>query len=457
MADMHVDLLVLGWGKGGKTLAAAMGRAGRRVALVEQDPGMAGGACINVACVPTKTLIHDADHRRPEDDPRRYFEAAVARRDQLTDAMRAKNVEILDAVDTVQVVTGRATFTGPRQVAVTAGSDRLEVRADAVVINTGSVPRMPSGTGAVVGGRIHDSTTLQRVDPLPARLVVVGGGYVGLEFASMFAHFGSAVTVLDRGERPLRKEDPDVAAVEVAALEDAGVQFVSSAFVTDIAQTPGVATVTYEAGGTSYEIEGEAVLVALGRAPATQDLHLETAGVDVDDGGAVVVDEHLRTTAEGVYAVGDVNGGPQFTYISMDDYRIVADQLTGDGRRSTRDRGAIPYTLFLTSPLARVGMTETEARGSGREIRVATKEVRDIATMPRPKIENDPRGIVKLVVDATTDEILGAALMHVGAHEVINLVAMAMRHGVTAGQLRDSVYTHPSATEALNEVLTSLG
>jgi probable pyridine nucleotide-disulfide oxidoreductase len=451
-----VDVLVIGWGKGGKTLAGAMGRSGKRVAMVEQDPGMVGGSCINVACVPTKALIHDADTRRAEDDPQSFFKAAVNRRDKLTAAMRNKNFSMLDELDSVLLVTGRARFTGPREVEVTAGDDSLRISADSVVINTGSVPAVPPIEGARVGGRIHDSTTLQHVDPLPERLVVVGGGYVGLEFASMFAHYGSAVTVLDRGQRPLRHEDPDVAAVAAGALEGDGVRIVTGASVSRINDGDDAVSVTYTADGAEQEVEADAVLLALGRTPATEGLGLEDAGVEVDDRGHVVVDEHLATTAPGVYAVGDVKGGPQFTYVSLDDHRIVTDQLTGRGTRSTADRSVLPYTMFLTPPLARVGLTEEQAREQGYDVRVAVRNVAEIAAMPRPKIEKDPRGIVKVVVDAATDQVLGAALMHVESQEVINLVAVAMRHGITASELRDGIYTHPSSTEALNEVLGAL-
>ncbi|WP_336716647.1 FAD-dependent oxidoreductase, partial [Arthrobacter sp. USHLN218] len=358
MREEHTDLLVIGWGKGGKTLAAAAGAAGRRVAVVEQDPGMAGGSCINIACVPTKALIHDADARRPGDDPQRYFKAAVSRRDAIVGAMRNTNFEKLNTLGSVLLVTGHARFVGPRTVEVTAGEDVLRISAATVVINTGSVPTVPPIEGARIGGRIHDSETLQHVHSLPERLVVVGGGYVGLEFASMFAHYGSAVTVLDRGPRPLRHEDPDVAATAAAALKADGVRLVTGASVTRVEDGADAATVSYTVGGTGHTIEADAVLIALGRTPATGDLGLEKAGVDIDGHGAVVVDARLATTAEGVYAVGDVNGGPQFTYISLDDYRVVADQLTdtGTGTRTTTDRVAVPYTIFLTPPLARVGL-----------------------------------------------------------------------------------------------------
>ncbi|GAA4284151.1 reactive chlorine resistance oxidoreductase RclA [Brevibacterium daeguense] len=459
MAAQHsetVDLLVIGWGKAGKTLAGTAARAGRRVALVEQSADMVGGSCINIACVPTKILIHDAQGRTAEDDPEDWFAAAVARRDSLTAAMRKKNFELLDDLDSVLLVSGRARFTGEREVLVTDGPDTLTLTADAVVINTGSVPAVPPIPGARIGGRIHSSETLQHVDPLPRSLIVVGGGYVGLEFASMFAHFGAEVTVLDRGERPLADEDPDVAETVAEALRGDGAAITSGATVTEVRDGADSAEVVYEVAGVEQRAAADAVLLALGRSPATAGLGLDVAGVDTDDSGYVIVDERLRTSAAGVYAAGDVNGGPQFTYVSLDDSRILTDQLLGEGARSTADRRALQYTMFLTPPLSRAGLTEAQAREQGYDVRVGVKPVADVAAAPRAKIEGDPRGIIKVVVDGATDQVLGAALMHVHSQEVINLVALAMRHGITASQLRDEIYTHPSATEALNEVLGTL-
>ena len=449
----HVDLLVIGWSKGGKTLAGVAARKGMRVALIEQSDSMIGGSCINVACVPTKALVHAADQRRDSDDVASYFSTAVTRRDTLTAAMRQRNFEMLDSVDSVLLVSGRAEFIGERRVAVTAGDELLMITADTVIINTGSRPATPPIDGARVGGRIHDSETIQHVSPLPRSLVVVGGGYVGLEFASMFAHFGSAVTVIDRAERPLKHEDADVAAAALKILQDDGVEIISNASVISVADGVDRAQVTYDVAGEQRFAESDAVLLALGRTPSTAGLGVDRAGVDVDARGFVVVDRHLRTTAESVFALGDVNGGPQFTYLSLDDNRIVRSQLFGAGERTTDDRVAVPYTVFLTPPLARVGLSETDARAQGYDVRVAVKQVADIAAAPRAKIDGDPRGIVKVVVDAATDQVLGAALMHVHAEEVINLVSMAIRHRITASELRDSIYTHPSMTEALNEVL----
>lgn len=451
-----VDLLVIGWGKADKTLAADAAGRGLRVAVVERSAEMVGGSCINVACVPTKILVHEAQLDHDPDDGAAAFVAAVERRDTLTGTMRAKNFDALDSLDGVLLVQGHARFTGEREVLVTGGDEELHLSAETVVVNTGTRPAVPDIQGARVGGRIHDSESIQHVEPRPRSLVVVGGGYVGLELASVFAKFGSRVTVLDRGERPLRHEDPDVAETAAAILHDDGVRLVPRAVVTRVDDDGDRARVAFEVDGGAQSIEADVVLLALGRTPVTGELGLAAAGVDTDERGYVVVDDRLRTSAPGVFAVGDVNGGPQFTYVSLDDYRVVADQLFGSGERSTADRVAVPTTTFLTPPLARVGLTQTRALERGLDVRVAVAKVGGLRASPRFAIEDDKRGIVKIVVDAGTDLVLGAALQHRHAHEVVNVLALAMRHGVTATQLRDSIYTHPSATEMLNEVLGAL-
>lgn len=350
------------------------------------------------------------------------------------------------------VFTGQASFTGPSSLTVTAGDDVLELSADTILINTGSVPIIADIAGAEIGGTIYTSTTLQHA-PLPEHLIVVGGGHIGLEFASMFAMYGSEVTVLDKNSRPLPHEDEDVAGEVVHGPQGSGVRIVSDANVHRIDQFEDCVTIQYVWNDQEQQVRGDAVLLALGRTPATEGLNLEAAGIDTTDRGAIKVDEYLRTNVEGIYALGDVNGGPQFTYISLDNNRIVTDQLLGAGKRSTQDRVAIPTTLFTTPPLSRVGITESEARARGLNIKVAVKKVADIVTIPRPKIIGDPRGIIKFVVDAETDLVLGAALHHVDSHEVINLIALAMRNNVTSTELKNSIFTHPSSTEALNEVL----
>ncbi|SIQ84600.1 FAD-dependent oxidoreductase [Micromonospora avicenniae] len=456
MTALHTDLLVIGFGKGGKTLAAAMGRQGRKVIMVEQSDLMYGGTCINIGCVPTKALIHRASVRPPEADPRSWFADSVAWTGSLTSLLRKKNFDMLDSLDSVTVVTGTAAFIDEKRVEVTAGDDRLEITADTIVINTGAQPVVPDIPGLRDSAHLITGTELIGSSDLPRRVAVVGGGYQGIEFAAMLSHYGAEATVLERASRVLRREDEDVAEAAEKILRDQGVTFVTGADVTRVTDSGDTAVVHYEANGTAGSLEVDAVLAAAGRAPRTAELRLDAAGVRTTDTGAVEVDQYLRTSRPHIFAVGDVNGGPQFTYISLDDYRIVADQMAGEGKRSTADRVAVPYTLFMTPPLARVGMTETEARATGRPVRVAAKPIAAIAAMPRARILDDVRGLMKFVIDAETDAILGAALLSVDAQELVNTVALAMRSGVTASSLRDAIWTHPSSTEAFNEVLANV-
>ena len=447
---LEADLLVIGWGKAGKTLARDLASSGRRVVLVERDDTMTGGTCINVACVPTKTLVNLAE-RRGDRDPDDYLKKAIASRDTLIDKLRAANRAMLSDLESVTLVRGEARFTGPRRIRVRAGQDVLDITAGAVVVNTGTSPLMPEIPG-IDGKSVYDSTTIQHIADgrVPKTLTIIGGGFIGLEFASMFAAFGSEVRILERGPVFLPRLDDDVREAVVATLTDRGVGIVTNAPVSAI-EDDGRRVIS---GAGSFDTD--AVLVAVGRTPETAALDLPAAGITTDDRGFIVVDDHLRTSAEGVWAVGDVNGGPQFTYVSLDDYRIVKDQLAGDSKRSRADRRAIPTTTFITPPLAQVGLSEREATERGVPYLVASKPVARIAAMPRPKTLGETHGLIKVLTDPTTDEVLGATIFSVDAQEVINLVALAMRNKITASTLRDGIWTHPSSTEALNEVLGEL-
>ncbi len=456
MNAMHVDILVIGFGKGGKTLAATMGRQGKRVAMVEQSDRMYGGTCINIGCVPTKALVRQAETRPANDSAGEWYRKAVGGADDLTTFLREKNFQMLDVIDTVTVVTGRARFVDAKTVEVTAGDDRLTITADTIVINSGAEPAVPDIPGLRASGYAVTSTEMISTADLPRRLVILGGGYVGIEFAGMYSQFGSQVTVVEAFPQIMPGEDDDIVEAASDILRERGVVLTTGARVSEVSDGPDTAVVSYEKDGQVATVEADVILVALGRVPATQGLNLAAAGVRTTNRGAVEVDEHLRTSQLHIFAVGDVNGGPQFTYISLDDSRIVVDQLAGSGTRSTADRVAVPYTVFMTPPLARVGLTERQARDGGRAVKVAKKPIAQIAAMPRARIVGNTRGLMKFVVDAESDEVLGAALLNVDSQELINLVSLAMRHGVTATELRDGIYTHPSSTEGFNEVLSAL-
>ncbi|MGC5629285.1 FAD-dependent oxidoreductase [Georgenia sp. Z1344] len=449
---LEADLLVIGWGKGGKTLARSHASSGERVVIVETDPNMVGGTCINIGCVPTKALVHRAAGRRGE-DAEGWFRSALDFRDALTAKLRTANLAMVDDHESSTVLYGPARFVGERTVEVATADGTVTVRGTHVVVNTGAEPAFPPVEGLRESEYVVDSTGVQELAALPERLVVLGAGPIGLELADAFTRFGSQVTVVDVAERLLPREDEDVAASVRGAMEDAGTTFVLGATARRVVDGESSADLVVEVDGAERALTAEAILVVTGRNPRTADLDLAAAGIETGERGAITVDEHLRTSAAGVYAVGDVNGGPQFTYISYDDQRIVEDDLRGRGTRSTADRVAVPTTIFLTPPLGRVGLSETEAREQGLDVEVKAKPVAAIAAMPRPKAVEETHGLVKVLVERGTDRVVGAALHTIDAQEVVNLVALAMRHGITASELRDGIWTHPSSTEALNEVL----
>ncbi|MEY9965698.1 pyruvate/2-oxoglutarate dehydrogenase complex dihydrolipoamide dehydrogenase (E3) component [Streptacidiphilus sp. MAP12-16] len=450
------DLLVIGFGKGGKVTAAAMGRRGKRVVLVEQSEHMYGGTCPNVGCVPTKALVHHSRLRRPEDPAQAWYKQSVDKVQAVTALFRAGNYEGLNGMETVTVLTGKAVFTDPHTVRVDTADGTVTVTGESILINTGSEPVIPDIPGLRISKHVVTSTQLIESTDLPRRLAIIGGGYLGIEFASIYQQFGSQVAVLEAGPKLFPREDDDIAESATTILADEGISFVTGATVKEVRDGDGEAIVVYEQDGREQTVAADAVLPATGRAPATRSLNLEAAGVRTTSRGAVEVDEYLRTSQPHIFALGDVNGGPQFTYVSLDDSRIVLDQLVGEGRRRTTDRVAIPHTVFMTPPLAGVGLTEKQARADGHRVKIASQPVAEIIAMPRAYAVEETRGVMKFVVDADTDEILGAALLSVDAQELINTVALAMRHGVKSAELRDAVYQHPTSTEAFNDVLATI-
>jgi pyruvate/2-oxoglutarate dehydrogenase complex dihydrolipoamide dehydrogenase (E3) component len=459
---LTVDLLVIGFGKGGKTLATTLGQRGWRVALVEQSSQMYGGTCINTGCVPTKSMIYQSERLCSGTEATEAYTAAVNVTQDLTALLRATNLAAFDQIDTASVITGRARFLDATTVQVVTNDETLEVSAKYIVIGTGSRAVIPDIEGLRQCPVAVTNTELLVQQNRPQRLVVLGGGYIGMEFASMFAGYGARVTVLEHNPTVLSREDRDIAELVQKLLGDRDIQIVTGAQISRVDTGRGAdgsvaATVGYRVGGEDQTVTADTVLVALGREPVTDELGLDAAGVRTNARGAVVVDEFLRTSQPHIFAVGDVNGGPQFTYISLDDFRIVLDQLTGAAApRRTNDRTAVPYALFVTPPLGRVGLTERQAREAGRSVKVAALPVAKMATVSRARIVDEVEGMMKVVVDAETDHILGAALLSYDSHEVINTVALAIRHGITASEMRDAIYTHPSMTECFNQLLGAL-
>lgn len=448
------DAVIIGFGKGGKTLAAELAQHQWSVAMVERSDKMYGGTCINIGCIPTKALIHSAalaaaGHPLTADQQRVYYREAVASKTALVGLLRDRNYHKLADNPLIDVYTGEGRFLSPETVEVKTADGTLEIGGKHIVINTGAETALPPIPGIAESRRVYTSTSIMELERLPQHLVIVGGGYIGLEFASMYASFGSRVTVLEGFPELIPREDRDIAAGVREVLEKQGVEFRLNVRVNSFRDTAEgvIAAVTQESADTA--VEADAVLLATGRRPATAGLNLAAAGVETDERGAIRVDEHLHTSAPNIYAIGDVTGGLQFTYISLDDYRIIRDELFGDGGRTTANRGPVPYSVFIAPPLSHVGMHEAEARKAGLDIRVTKIAV---STIPRARILGPAEGIFKAVIDAETDLILGCTLFGPESSEVINTVALAMKHGITARELSNSVYTHPSMSETLNDL-----
>ncbi len=432
--------IIIGFGKAGKTLAATLAKTGWRVAIIEQSNTMYGGTCINIGCIPTKTLVHDAELQHD-------FAAAMQRKASVVSFLRDKNFHNLADLENVDVIEGRAEFIDNHTVRVVQPTGAIELSGEKIFINTGAQATMPNVAGLMTTPGVFDSTGLLSLTQRPERLGILGGGYIGVEFASMFANFGSKVTIYEAAPLFLAREDRDIADAIANILRDKGVEIILNARVQAVSSHDGAVQVQMPEGVQTVD----ALLVASGRKPATENLQLQNAGVDVNERGAIVVNKYLRTSADNIWAMGDVTGGLQFTYISLDDFRIVRDNLLGEGLRNTGDRQNVPYSVFMTPPLSRVGMTEEQARASGAAVQVVTLPV---AAIPRARVMNDTRGVLKAVVNRETKQILGVSLLCVDSHEMINIIKTVMDAGLPYTTLRDQIFTHPSMSESLNDLFS---
>lgn len=436
---MNYDTIIIGFGKAGKTLAGALGNDGQKVALVEKSSKMYGGTCINTACIPSKTLIEEAGRGKS-------FKDAMERKIDVVNALNKKNYDNLADNENVDVYTNTARFKDNQTIEILDGEKvKEEITAEKIVINTGAKSNIPDIEGMDSTRNIYDSEGIMELDNQPDSLVVLGAGYVSLEFISLFTRLGTRVTVIDRSEHVLIKEDKDIGTAVYDDLVEAGVEFVSGTETTKVSNDGDSVLVETDNG----KFKADAMLVATGRVPNTEGLAVENAGVTLDDQGAVEVNGQLQTSADNIYAVGDVKGGMQFTYISLDDFRIVYDQLKSDGSRTTENRGAVPYTVFIDPPFSRVGMTASQAKKKGHEVVEGKVPVKEI---PRHKVNNDARGVFKAVVDKDTDKVLGASLYGKSSEEIINIVKLAIDHDITATALKNNIYTHPTMAESFNNL-----
>ena len=438
MNTKHYDLIVLGFGKAGKTLAAKLGSMGKAVAMIEENPLMYGGTCINIACIPTKTMIIAASKGLS-------YDQVLNQREVVTSRLRNKNFGMLDNNEHVDVYTGHGEFISNKEIAVTAGEDKIILSSETIIINTGAVAIKPNIDGISAATGFYNSTEIQQLSPQPNTLGVIGAGPIGLEFASLYAKLGTKVTVFNIESSILKREEPIVQELANEYLTEQGITILNDITLNSVSNDGNKPVIT--ANSQNYTFD--AVLYATGRKPNTANIGLENTDIITNERGAIVVNDTCESSVPGVYAVGDVNGGPQFTYISLDDFRIVCGALTGNGQYTLKDRKNIPYTTFLTPPLARIGLTEEDSINKGYTVK--TKEML-VATMPRAHVNDYLKGAFKIVVNADNDLILGATLYSQGAEELINLIKMAMDNNIPYTYFKNQIFTHPTMAENLNDL-----
>ena len=418
-----VKNLIIGFGKAGKTLAGNLANHGEEVVLVEESEMMYGGTCINVACIPSKAMEYAGRLAKNEagdfaEKAHTYLEAVNNKR-VLTAALRSKNYEKV-VNSGAEVMLGKASFIGEKQVEVLhQDGSKDELEAERIFINTGSRPFIP---------------------PIP-----------GLKDASHA--YTSEVTIIQDSEDFIPREDPEISEAVLKDLLNRNIKVLKSTKTLEVINTEDGIKLNIENKDGLTSIEANALLIATGRRPNVQDLNVEKAGIKLTPRGAIEVDEKLKTSVENIWAMGDVAGGLQFTYISLDDYRIVQAQLFSDGKRTNQNRGYVPYSVFIDPPLSRVGMSEPEAIKAGYKVKIAKLPAMAI---PKAKILKQQNGLLKAIIDADTNLILGAHLYMVDSHEVINLVKIAMDAKLPYTVLRDAIYTHPTMSEALNDLFGSV-
>ncbi|HEY2746858.1 MAG TPA: mercuric reductase [Polyangia bacterium] len=449
---MTVDVLVIGSGQAGVPLAVRLANAGRRVVLAER--ALLGGTCTNYGCTPTKTMIASARAAHVGRTAARLgvhcgevrvdFAAVVARKNAIVTRWREGVARTLaGARERLRVIDGPARFVGAHEIDV-AGT---RYRADTVVINSGVRPAMPSIPGLAEVPWL-DNHRAMSLESLPRHLVVLGGGYIGCELGQMFRRFGSAVTIVDRGKHLLGHEDPDVAASLEDVFRAEGIDLVQGVAVERVARA-GDELVVHARGN---EIRGSHLLVAVGRRANTDDLGCDAAGIALDERGYVIVDDGYQTSTPGVYAVGDVTGGPQFTHSSWDDHRILFERLLGRGTRGRADR-IVPYAVFTDPQIGHVGLHESEARARGMKIEVASMPFGQVARA----IEMDElAGVMKVLIDAGDGRLLGATIIGADAGELIHIFVPLIRAGTSARSIVDAEFIHPTFAEGVQTLVMRL-
>jgi len=450
------DAIIIGTGQSGKPLALALARAGWKVAVIEREH--VGGTCINVGCTPTKTMVasgrvaylarRGADYGVKTGSVKVDMRGVLERKRSVVGRFRNGGQKSLEKAANVELIFGEARFAGGMRIAVNLRRGGMrELEGKRIVVNTGGRPAAPPIPG-LDQLRYLDSTSIMELTEVPKHLVVLGGGYVGLEFCQMFRRFGSRVTIVNRDPRLVLREDPDVSEEVEKILTEDGIKVLNSAQVTRVQKSGAGVRVVLQSGGVS----GSHLLVAVGRVPNTDRLDLAAAGVETDKAGFIKVNPKLETSVPGIYAVGDVKGGPAFTHISYDDFRVLRENWLNGGSATIEGR-PVPNCVFIDPQLATVGVNETEAQKRGLDYRVAKLSMTGVA---RAIEMSETRGFMKAIVDAKTQQILGCTILGVEGGEIMSMLQMAMMGEIPYTAIKEAVFAHPTLAESLNNLFMTL-
>lgn len=451
------DVIIIGAGQSGGPLSSAFAQAGRKTALIEREH--IGGTCINEGCTPTKTMVASARVAYLAGRSTDYgvhigpisidMTTVRKRKRDIVDSFRSGSERRIKETEGLDLFMGEATFTGPKTVQVRLNDGgTLELSADTICINTGERPAQPRLEGSDEVPWLN-STSIMELDNVPEHLLILGSGYVGLEFGQMFRRFGSQVTIVQRGAQSLAREDQDVAQAVAEILRQDGIEVLLHTSAERVRKTgDGHIALTVKSGNEERVITGSHLLAAAGRVPNSEKLNLAATGVQVDKRGYIVTNERLETSVPGIYALGDIKGPPAFTHISYDDFRILRTNLIENGNASIKDR-LVPYTVFIDPQLGRVGLTEAEARKQGRNIKIAKMPMNYVA---RALEVDESRGLMKVIVDADTQQILGAAILGIEGGEIMSMLEIAMLGKLPYTTLQEAIFAHPTLAESLNNL-----
>lgn len=458
--QQQYDAIVIGSGQAGTPLSTALAKAGMHTALIERKH--VGGTCVNEGCSPTKTMVASGRvaylARRANDYGVHTGVISVdmakvrQRKRDIVDSFRNGSQSRIEKTPNLELIFGEASFSGPKTIAVhfRDGAQRT-ISAQHIFINAGTRASRPriDGLDAVP---FLDNISIMELDALPDHLLILGGGYIGLEFGQLFRRLGSRVTIIQSAGQLLDREDPDIAEEVTNILRQDGIDILLNAKATEVGKSGGNIHLKIQSQKNSTTLVGSHLLVAVGRVPNSDTLNLAAVGIQTDKQGFIKVSDRLETTAEGVYALGDIKGGPAFTHISYDDFRIIRANLIEKKSASTKNR-QVPYTIFIDPQLGRVGLTEKEARAQGRNIRVARLPMSHVA---RALEVDETRGVMKAIVDADSNQILGAAILGIEGGETMSALEIAMMGKLPYTALRDGIFAHPTLAESLNNLFTAM-